>query len=95
MKKIERIYYCEPVFRPPSEHSSLLIQLTEGCTFKCDFCMSNLRKKFKIRSNEEVKRDLAIARSQYGPNVRKIFFLDGNAMITPTDKLLELIKYSF
>ncbi|TFG17828.1 MAG: radical SAM protein [Promethearchaeota archaeon] len=94
MTSHQSIYYCEPVFRPPSEANSLLIQLTEGCTFKCDFCVSNLRKQFKIRSIEEVKKDLNIAMNKYGPNVKKLFFLDGNAMVTPTEKLLELTKYS-
>jgi len=88
------IYYCRPVFRPPSEAHSLLIQLTEGCTYKCDFCMSNLRKEFKVRDVEKVKQDLDAARNQYGSNVKRIFFLDGNAMVTPTDKLLEVTKYA-
>ncbi|MFX1238514.1 MAG: radical SAM protein [Promethearchaeota archaeon] len=90
----EEIYYCAPVFRPPSEARSLLIQLTEGCTFKCDFCMSNLRKHFLVRDIEAVKKDLDIARRQYGPNVRRIFFLDGNAMVTPTEKLIEVTEYA-
>lgn len=90
----EKIYYCEPVFRPPSEANSLLIQLTEGCTFKCDFCMSNLRKQFTIRGVDDVKKDLDIARKKYGKHVKKIFFLDGNAMVTPTDKLLEVTRYA-
>jgi len=91
----KQIYYCRPVFRPPSEGNSLLIQLTEGCSFKCDFCMSNLRKNFKIRSVDEVKKDLDIgARSKYSPSVRKLFFLDGNAMVTPVAKLLELTNYA-
>ena len=90
----DKIYYCEPVFRPPSEAYSLLIQLTEGCTYKCDFCMSNLRKHFLVRDVDDVKRDLDIAKKQYGSRVKKIFFLDGNAMVTPTDKLLEVTKYA-
>jgi len=91
----KQIYYCRPVFRPPSEGNSLLIQLTEGCSFKCDFCMSNLRKNFKIRSVDEVKKDLDIgARSKYSSSVRKLFFLDGNAMVTPVAKLLELTSYA-
>ena len=94
MQSKEEIYYCQPVFRPPSEAYSLLIQLTEGCTFKCDFCMSNLRKKFLVRDIKLVKKDLDIARKQYGPNMRKIFLLDGNAMVTPTEKLLEVISYA-
>ena len=88
------IYYCEPVFRPPSEANSLLIQLTEGCTYKCDFCVSNLRKQFKVRAIEEVKKDLDVAKKKYGPHIKKLFFLDGNAMVTPTQELLELTEYA-
>jgi len=94
MTKQERIYYCQPVFRPPSEAYSLLIQVTEGCTFKCDFCISNLRKEFVIRDVDEIKKDLDIAKRQYGANVKKIFFLDGNAMVTPTERLLEITRYA-
>ncbi|MFX1256712.1 MAG: radical SAM protein [Promethearchaeota archaeon] len=90
----EKIYYCEPVFRPPSEAYSLLIQVTEGCTFKCDFCVSNLRKQFRVRDVEEIKKDLDLAKRLYGENIRKIFFLDGNAMVTPTEKLLQITKYA-
>ena len=57
--------------------------------------MSNLRKHFKVRDLEEVKKDLEIARSQYSHNVRKIFFLDGNAMVAPTEKLLDITRYSY
>ena len=90
----ERIYYCQPVFRPPSEAYSLLIQLTEGCTFKCDFCVSNLRKNFIVRKIDDVKHDINIAKKIYGQNIRRIFFLDGNAMVTPTEKLMDVIKYA-
>ncbi len=91
----DKIYYCEPVFRPPSEANSLLIQVTEGCTYQCDFCMSNLRKKFVIREVDDIKKDLEIgARQKWSRNVRKIFFLDGNAMVTPYEKLLEITNYA-
>ena len=91
----EEIHYCRPIFRPPSEASSLLIQVTEGCSYNCDFCMTNIGKKFLIREIQEIEQDLDIARKKYGSDVKKIFFLDGNAMITPTDKLLEITKYAF
>ncbi|HDZ18012.1 MAG TPA: B12-binding domain-containing radical SAM protein [archaeon] len=93
MFKGKEIYYCKPVFRPPSEAHSLLIQVTEGCTFKCEFCMSNLRKNFTIREFEDIKKDLDIARQIYGPNVKRIFLLDGNAMVTPSNKLLDILHY--
>jgi len=90
----QSIYYCYPVFRPPSEGNSLLIQLTEGCTYRCDFCVSNLRKNFKVRNLDDVKKDLDVAYRNYSTHVRKIFFLDGNAMVTPTEKLLEITNYA-
>ncbi|MFX1320975.1 MAG: radical SAM protein [Promethearchaeota archaeon] len=91
----DKIYYCEPVFRPPSEANSLLIQVTEGCTYQCDFCMSNLRKKFVIREVDDIKKDLEIgSRQKWSKNIRKIFFLDGNAMVIPTEKLLKLTNYA-
>ena len=94
MVKREEIYYCKPVFRPPSEAYSLLIQVTEGCSFKCDFCMSNLGKNFKIREINEIVQDLNTAKRIYSSNIRRIFFLDGNAMVIPTEKLLEIITYA-
>lgn len=88
-----QIYYCQPVFRPPSKANSLLIQVTEGCSFRCDFCMSNIGKKFLIRDIKDIKKDLDVARQIFGPNVKRIFLLDGNAMVTPSEKLLKIIKY--
>ena len=94
MNNSRTIYYCPPVFRPPSEHSSLLIQLTEGCTYKCDFCVSNLNKDFKMRATEDVIQDLKIAKNIYGNRVKKLFFLDGNAMVTPFKTLLKVTEYA-
>ncbi|MFX1309142.1 MAG: radical SAM protein [Promethearchaeota archaeon] len=90
----EEIYYCQPVFRPPSEAFSLLIQVTEGCSYNCDFCMSNLGKKFLIREFKDIKKDLYVAKKMFGHKVKKIFFLDGNALVTPTEKLIEIIKFA-
>ncbi|OLS14503.1 MAG: oxygen-independent coproporphyrinogen III oxidase, partial [Promethearchaeota archaeon CR_4] len=51
------LYYREPVYRPPSEAYSLLIQATIGCSYRCTFCLSNLTKDFSIRPTEDIKRD--------------------------------------
>ena len=89
------LYYCEPVFRPPSEAYSLLIQATIGCTYNCTFCISNVGKKFSIRPVEDIKQDIRKAREYYGSNqVERIFFLDGNAMTMPADQLIEITKYA-
>ncbi len=90
---LNEMYYSEPVYRPPSEAGSLLLQVTEGCTYKCSFCISN-SKQFKIRNLEDIKRDLDTALRIYGRDIRKIFYLDGNAMVIPYEKLLELSSYA-
>lgn len=96
------MYYAEPIYRPPSEAYSLLIQATVGCSSaaagQCFFCTSYLlekgipEKKFRIRPTHEILEDIEIARYQYGPGVEKIFLLDSNAMIIKTRELLKIVK---
>lgn len=38
-------------------------------------------------------RDLDECRAMYGPYVQRVFFADGDALIVPTDTLLELLQY--
>ena len=71
--------YEEPVYRPPSEAGSLLIQATLGCPHnRCTFCGMYKGKKFRIRKVEDIKEDLKAARDFYGEDVRTVFFPDGN-----------------
>ena len=81
--------YDGPIYRPPSEADSLLIQATVGCPHnKCAFCM--IYKKgppFKIRPVEDIKADLEEARGVYGVQVRHVFFPAGNTIAMPTDAL--------
>lgn len=39
MSQLFPIEYIEPVFRPPSEANSLILPVTNGCSWnKCTFC---------------------------------------------------------
>jgi radical SAM superfamily enzyme YgiQ (UPF0313 family) len=103
-KKLKRMemYYAEPVYRPPSEAYSLLIQATVGCSAaaagKCYFCGSQLfhktipEKRFRVRPTEEILEDIEIGRRQYGSRVEKSFLLDSNALIMKTPELLKILK---
>ena len=96
------MYYAEPIYRPPSEAYSLLIQATVGCSSaaagRCYFCSSYRfdktipEKRFRIRPTHEILEDIEIARNQYGIGVDKIFLLDSNAMIIKTPELLKIVK---
>lgn len=95
------MFYAEPIYRPPSEAHSLLIQATVGCSSaakgRCHFCNSTVfnrmipAKQFRIRPTEDILADIAIAREQYGHWVEKIFLLDSNALVIRTAELLKIL----
>lgn len=89
--------YEGDIYRPPSEANSLLIQVTIGCSYnKCTYCSMYSDKQFRIRDFEEIKED--ILNFPYKDRVDKVFLCDGDALVIPTDKLIDilvLIKENF
>jgi len=79
------------IIRPPSEAYSLLLQVTVGCSHnKCTFCGAYRQKKFKIKSLDQIKKDLHEA--SYYENVDRVFLCDGDALIIPQPRLEEILK---
>ncbi|MDY6791629.1 MAG: radical SAM protein [Thermodesulfobacteriota bacterium] len=88
--------YEGPIYRPPSEADSLLIQATIGCPHnRCTFCMIyKNRPGFKVRDINEIKEDILTARDCYGSHVRTLFLPDGNTIAMKTDDLCEICLFS-
>ncbi|OHY82763.1 radical SAM protein [Marinobacter sp. AC-23] len=87
------IDYVEPVFRPPSEEKSLILPVTNGCSWnKCTFCemYTQPQKKFRARKPEDVRKDIDNAARSLG-GVKRVFLADGDAMVLPTRRLLEIL----
>jgi radical SAM superfamily enzyme YgiQ (UPF0313 family) len=79
------------IIRPPSEAYSLLLQVTVGCSHnKCTFCGAYRQKKFKIKSLDQIKKDLHEASSY--ENVDRVFLCDGDALIIPQPRLEEILQ---
>jgi len=71
--------------RPPSEANSLLLRVTEGCTWnKCKFCSVYRDTKFKIYQVEDIKQDIdamAAFRDRIVGHINSEGRVDHNAII--------------
>lgn len=89
------IEYEEPVFRPPSEGRSFLLQVTIGCSHNvCTYCNMYRSKKYRERSIIEIKEDLLKTQSyfqrlNYEPS--KVFLCDGDALGASTELLVQCL----
>ena len=88
------IRYVEPVYRPPSEAQSLILPLTDGCSWnRCAFCemYTAPQKRFRARDEAEVLdgiRALGEWANSQGADARRVFLADGDALALSTRRLL-------
>lgn len=89
------IDYIEPVFRPPSEARSLILPVTNGCSWnKCTYCemYTSEQKKFFVRPEKEVLASIErVAQSGDGP--RRIFLADGDATTLSMRRLTNILSH--
>lgn len=86
------IEYNQPLFRPPSEGKSLILQVTLGCSNnECAFCEMYKTKKFTVRSFEAVKKEITDVAKLNIP-VQKVFLADGDAFVLSPKRLIEICK---
>ena len=93
MQEAFPVSYIEPVFRPPSEAHSLILPVTNGCSWnKCTFCemYTAPQKKFRARDEAEVLDEIRRVGERY--IVNRIFLADGDAMVLPTHRLLRILE---
>ncbi|TXT64099.1 MAG: Biotin synthase [Promethearchaeota archaeon] len=86
------------VIRPPVEACSVLIPVTGGCSWnKCRFCgtyngVYGVIQEYAVRDIKDVKKDIDYfaERNYHG---HPVFLAGGNPTSTPTEYLVEIIKY--
>ena len=89
------IRYVEPVFRPPSEAQSLILPVTDGCSWnKCTFCemYTAPQKGFRARDEAEVLQSIQQTGEQYADEIRRVFLADGDALVLSTRRLLTILQ---
>ena len=84
--------YTGPVYRPPYEANTLLLQVTVGCAHnKCTFCTMYRDVKFSIEKIDQVEKDLQEAQ-QLHSNVKRIFLVNGDAFVLSARRLKEIAE---
>ena len=86
----DNVKYEGDIIRPPSEANSLLLQVTVGCSHnKCIFCPAYKKKKFRIKSYDEILED--ILEASRWRTAEKVFLCDGDALIMPQERLVQIL----
>ncbi len=82
----------EPVIRPPAEAESFLLQVTTGCSSSCcSFCGAYTGKPFRVKNLAEITADIIEASRLY-PETRRVFLMDGDALVVNNTKLLPVLE---
>jgi radical SAM superfamily enzyme YgiQ (UPF0313 family) len=87
------VQYIEPLYRPPSEARSLILQVTNGCSWnRCTFCemYTQPQKRFRLKPQAQIERELAGIAARNLP-VRRIFLADGDAMTLSVRRLRNIL----
>ena len=87
------VRYIEPVFRPPSEANSLILQVTNGCSWnKCTYCdmYTQPQKRFSVKPEEDVLREIEWFSQRYS-GIKRVFLADGDVIALPARRLLFIL----
>lgn len=88
------VSYVEPLFRPPSEAYSLILQVTNGCSWnKCSYCemYTQPQKKFRPKAEAEVLEEIRRCGDEL-PETRRIFLADGDAFVLSFRRLKSILQ---
>lgn len=91
------MHYTGTIWRPPYEASSLLLEVTAGCTHhKCKFCTlyHDLPFHFRMSPMKDIEADLKEARTQYklwaSFTVKRVFLTGANPFVLKYERLIEI-----
>ena len=81
-----------PLFRPPAEAGSLILQVDQGCPYnRCTFCGMYRQVRFRRLTVPEIQR-LLNAETRHARGVRRVFLADGDVMRRPFAELRLILE---
>ncbi len=88
------VSYVDPVFRPPSEANSLILQVTNGCSWnKCTYCdmYTQPQKRFSVKPEEDVIKEIEWFSRNYS-GIQRVFLADGDVISLSPRRLLNILN---
>ena len=80
-----------PLFRPPAEADSLILQVDRGCPHnRCTFCGMYRGLPYRRLAMAEV-RTLVVRESRHNPDTRRVFLADGDVMRRSFEELRNIL----
>ncbi|MCM1079257.1 MAG: radical SAM protein [Bacteroidales bacterium] len=87
---IPKLHFDGPVWRPPYEATSQLLQVTAGCTWhRCKFCTLYGEQRFRLSPINEIESDLRMI-SKFQPRANRIFLTGANPFVLTAGKLADI-----
>ena len=84
------MHYTGPVYRPPFEADSLLLQVTVGCSHnRCAFCTMYRETPFAVCPAEQIEADIEEA-ARLRPDATRVFLENGDAFVLSADRLEQI-----
>ncbi len=83
--------FNNPMFRPPAEADSLILQVDQGCPYnRCTFCGMYRRVPYRRQTLPAIQLMIA-AEARRAPDTRRVFLADGDVMRRPFDELQAIL----
>ena len=81
-----------PLFRPPAEADSLILQVDQGCPYnRCTFCGMYRGVPYRRLPANEV-RALTLREARRHPHAQRVFLADGDVMRRPFGELRDILR---
>ncbi len=82
--------YTGPIFRPPIEANTPLLQVTVACSHNdCNFCTMYKGVAFKVEHIHQIEKDIQELKNTYG-SLKRIFLLNADAFVLNNRRLKEV-----
>lgn len=86
------MHYTGIVYRPPFEASSILIEVTAGCSHnKCRFCTMYKDIPFCVAPMDQIEKDIIEASRYYG-NADRVFLVNADPFCLSADALKQIAE---